>query len=285
MWCAKLGRFSANLGDNQLEVELSEGEAADAAAAALLPAPPSPLTASRAEAAAVTAGVVEGGAEGGVEGWMEGGVEGGAAELRHGSSGAEEEVAPEEGGAARAVPWPLRWELLRSGCRPAPATLDTILRAWPEQNHSQRMAMLRESLPGTSLVLPRRVPGTVIKYRVRVSAGGAIHLLEPRRDTRTLAHATLGEEAWCDAHHPLPTTRCPLPTAHCPLPTAYYLLPTAYCLLPTAYYLLPTAYCSRAHVLTALPSQALRAARRRRARRRRPLEQSGESKRLARAWD
>ena len=217
MWCAKLGRFSANLGDNQLEVELSEGEAVDAAAAALLPAPPSPLTASRAEAAAVTAGVVEGGAEGGVEG--------GAAELRHGSSGAEEEVAPEEGGAARAVPWPLRWELLRSGCRPAPATLDTILRAWPEQNHSQRMAMLRESLPGTSLVLPRRVPGTVIKYRVRVSAGGAIHLLEPRRDTRTLAHATLGEEAWCDAHHPPPTAHHPLPTAHHPLPTAHCPLP------------------------------------------------------------
>ena len=45
-------------------------------------------------------------------------------------------------------------------------------------------------------MLPRRVPGTVIKYRVRVSAGGALHLLEPRRDTRTLAHAMLGEESW-----------------------------------------------------------------------------------------
>ena len=45
-------------------------------------------------------------------------------------------------------------------------------------------------------VLPRRVAGTVIKYRVQVSAEGELRLLEPRRDTHTLAHDMLGEEQW-----------------------------------------------------------------------------------------
>ena len=276
MWCATSRRFSANLGDHQSEVELSEAEAAEAVAAAAAAMLPALVTVT----APLAAAMVEGEA---VEPMHEEGTE----EDAVAAAAAAAEAADDD--AAGAVPWPLRWELQRSGCVPAAATLEAIVRAWPEQSPSQRAAMVRETWPDRPLapqpggssgpprpptrpaeakptpavpcwatlppcppaaplmppaaplctcpaeakpvhaplqrpheqgtrpplrhssltvssdvtltlcaiqVLPRRVPGTVIKYRVRVSAGGELQLLEPRRDTRTLAHAMLGEESW-----------------------------------------------------------------------------------------
>ena len=46
------------------------------------------------------------------------------------------------------------------------------------------------------LVLPWAPPGFVIVYRVRITSGGVAQLLEPRKDTRTLAHTLLGSHAW-----------------------------------------------------------------------------------------
>ena len=44
--------------------------------------------------------------------------------------------------------------------------------------------------------MPFAPRGFIVKYRLRIKAGGTAELLEPRKDGRTFAHALFGAEAW-----------------------------------------------------------------------------------------
>ena len=187
MWCAQRGRFAASAHDEKEEFEMSLAETQGAVhlltERQLHGAPPSAATPERAPSTLTSPS------------------------------------APPDGTAspAAATPWLLRWELerqrARSGWQPSEESLALLHEAWLRHDaplppldatasaelryrrSRERAAAVRRAVD-QQLVLPFAPAGSVVRYRVRVSSGGALEMLEPRRDGRTLAHGLFGAEAW-----------------------------------------------------------------------------------------
>ena len=126
----------------------------------------------------------------------------------------ESEAAPmqtEELPSPYVVPWPLRWELKRlhqqSRWQPSREALARVLDTWDQDAsvahgseeslrlHRARIAAVHREIE-QRMVLPWAGAGYVLKYRARVTTSGNIELLEARKDTRSLAYAVFGDQAW-----------------------------------------------------------------------------------------
>ena len=136
-------------------------------------------------------------------------------------------MLPTDSGAD--LPWALRWELrvcASTGWQPSDPALDAVRRALagcdttggekppptlalatrPTRNGRRRRVGActgrRSGAAGHARPAARAAVGLGRldrRHRVRVSRGGVVQLLEPRKDTRTLAHALLGPDAWLHA--------------------------------------------------------------------------------------
>ena len=245
MWCPRLSRFAASSLDEKRDFELTLTEAQTAAGGpaqrAQLPASSSsigPASYPEAEGGAVVAddapNMMAGSAAGRAAS-CEAVAGGGSAA---GTAAGEELRSEVSSGAACQsshchVPWSLRWELERmheqSGWQPSDGALKSVCAEWARRDaaeaeaqaqahaeasplsdevrsrhHRARIAAVRHEIT-KPLVIPWAPKGFIIKYRARVGNGGKVELLEPRKDTRTLAHALFGAEAWLHVEfEPLP---------------------------------------------------------------------------------